>query len=296
MEEDHRRDTTRIHVVMLPWLAHGHISPFLELSKRLTKVGDQFFIHFLSTPVNLTSIKNQNKNLHPSIQLIELHLPTLPDLPPLFHTTMNLPPYLMPTLKEAFDLSQPAFTDLLSLLKPDLLIYDFLQPWAPIVAAHLGIPALLFLSTGALTVSYLLHLIKKPMGHGLQFPRFSDWQTQRHRMMLESKAHGLSDSYRFHECIDRSSPFILIKTAEEIEAKYIRYLSELSGKEIVPTGPIISEPMDKAHYECGRFMEWLDKRDRGSIVFVSFGSEYFMSKEEMEEISYGLEISNVGFI
>ena len=38
------------------------------------------------------------------------------------------------------------------------------------------------------------------------------------------------------------------------------------------------------------------QKKKGSTVFISFGSEYFLSKEDMEEIAYGLEFSNVDFI
>ncbi|KAF3778028.1 Flavanone 7-O-glucoside 2''-O-beta-L-rhamnosyltransferase [Nymphaea thermarum] len=51
----------------------------------------------------------------------------------------------MPLLKKAFDLSKPAFIDILQALNPDFVIYDFLQPWAPLAASQLGIPAVLFL-------------------------------------------------------------------------------------------------------------------------------------------------------
>ncbi|KAM2967864.1 hypothetical protein FF1_028077 [Malus domestica] len=33
-----------------------------------------------------------------------------------------------------------------------------------------------------------------------------------------------------------------------------------------------------------------------SVVYISFGSEYFLSKEEIEEIAHGLELSKVSFI
>ncbi|GFS43027.1 UDP-glucosyl transferase 72E1 [Actinidia rufa] len=36
--------------------------------------------------------------------------------------------------------------------------------------------------------------------------------------------------------------------------------------------------------------------DEFSTVFVSFGSEYFLSKEEMEEVAHGLELSKLNFI
>lgn len=44
-------------VLMLPWLAHGHISPFMELAKRLAS--RDFHIYICSTPVNLKSIQKK---------------------------------------------------------------------------------------------------------------------------------------------------------------------------------------------------------------------------------------------
>ena len=40
----------------------------------------------------------------------------------------------------------------------------------------------------------------------------------------------------------------------------------------------------------------LTRKKGYSTVFVSFGSEYFLSKEEMEEIAHGLELRKVDFI
>ena len=120
------RDSS-IRVLMLPWLAHGHISPFLELAKSLSN--RNFQIYQCSTPINLISIKqNLTQNTSTSIKLVEISLPMLHDLPPHHHTTNDLPPHLMPTLKRAFDMSQPSFSNILDTIKPDLVIYDFVQP------------------------------------------------------------------------------------------------------------------------------------------------------------------------
>ncbi|KAL3505722.1 hypothetical protein ACH5RR_031104, partial [Cinchona calisaya] len=43
-------------------------------------------------------------------------------------------------------------------------------------------------------------------------------------------------------------------------------------------------------------VEFLNKKNESSVVYVSFGSESFLSKVEMEEIARGLEFSNVNFI
>ena len=129
-----------ISVLMLPWLAHGHISPFLELAKKLTT--GNIHIYFCTTPINLGPIKQQlSEKDSLSIELVELHLPSLPELPPHYHTTNGLPPHLMPTLKKATDMASPNITTILKQLKPDLVIYDFLQILAPSLAQSQNIPA-----------------------------------------------------------------------------------------------------------------------------------------------------------
>uniref|UniRef100_A0A2N9IRE0 Uncharacterized protein n=1 Tax=Fagus sylvatica TaxID=28930 RepID=A0A2N9IRE0_FAGSY len=225
---DARHNT--ISVLMLPWLAHGHISPFLELAEKLTT--RNIHIYFCSTPINLGPIKQKLSEKHSlSIQLVELHLPSLPDLPPHYHTTNGLPPHLMPILKKALDMASPNFNTILKKLKPDLVIYDFLQLWAPSLALSLNIPAV---------------------------------------------------------------DFIPMSATIEIEAKYIDYLSVLSKKKIVPVGPLVQEPVHD--YEENEIIEWLNKKEPSSVVFVSFGSEYFLSREEIQEMAYGLELSMVSFI
>lgn len=116
-----QNQSRKIEILMFPWLAHGHISPFLELAKRLS--AKNLNVYFCSTPVNLSSIKVKLGEKHSkSLKLVEFHLPTLPDLPPDYHTTKSLPPELMPKLKQAFDIAKPNFSKILEELKPDLVI------------------------------------------------------------------------------------------------------------------------------------------------------------------------------
>ncbi len=76
-----------ISVLMFPWLAHDHISPFLDLAKKLTN--RNFHIYFCSTPINLGPIKQNLYEKHSqSIQLVEIHLPSPPCLT-FLHTTIQ---------------------------------------------------------------------------------------------------------------------------------------------------------------------------------------------------------------
>ncbi|TQD82455.1 hypothetical protein C1H46_031971 [Malus baccata] len=286
-------------VLMLPWLAHGHISPFLELSKKLTSRGN-FHIFFCSTPVNLNSIKPKlpQKYSH-CIELVELHLPydELPELPPHYHTTNGLPPHLMPTLKKAFDMASDNFSNILKTLKPDLLIYDFLQPWAPSRALSKNIPAVQFYPSCAAMASFGNHRRCKSPSARFPFPSIylRDYELMKFNNLGKSPSNGLSDGERVQKCTEQSCKIILIKTSREIEAKYVDYLCGLLGKVIVPVGSLVQEPLDGEGEET-EIIKWLNTRERSSVVFVSFGTEYFLSKEEIQEIALGLELSNVCFI
>ncbi|XP_027150547.1 beta-D-glucosyl crocetin beta-1,6-glucosyltransferase-like [Coffea eugenioides] len=43
-------------------------------------------------------------------------------------------------------------------------------------------------------------------------------------------------------------------------------------------------------------IKFLNDRGESSVVYVSFGSEIFLSKEDREEMAYGLELSNANFV
>lgn len=87
----------------------------------------------------------------------------------------------------------------------------------------------------------------------------------------------------------------MIKTTREMEGIYIDSLSFLMDKKIVPVGPLVEDPM-KEHGGGIEIIKWLNAKERSYVVFVSFGNEYFLSKEEMNEIAHGLELSKVNFI
>ncbi|CAN4126466.1 unnamed protein product [Withania somnifera] len=280
-----------ISVLMLPWLAHGHISPFLELAKKLTN--RNFHIYMCSTPVNLSSIKKRvTEEYSQSIELIELHLPSLPNLPPHNHTTNGLPPHLMNTLKTAFKMAAPSFSKILQTLNPQLVIYDHIQPWAADSASSLNIPAVQFLTFGAAVVSLAIHMSENTED---KFP-FPEIYVREYEMLsLKEAVKGApGNKHSFDEAIRISRDIILVKTCREIERKYIDYLSNLVSKKIVPVGSLVQESFERDDHE--EIMQWLDKKEKGSTVFVSFGSEYFLSYEQINAVAQGLELSKVNFI
>ncbi|TYI18886.1 hypothetical protein ES332_A07G125100v1 [Gossypium tomentosum] len=280
-----------LSILMLPWLAEGHISPYLQLAKKLS--ARNFIIYFCLTPINLDSIrKSGNVQVEPSsIQLIYLHLPSPSQLPPQHHTTRSLPPHLFPFLIPAFDAAKPNFSNILSTFKPNLVIYDFLQPWAAAAANEQDVESVMFLTTGADGISSAVHYFKNPnVEHSIQEAELKKYLLQ----WFGGIENGVRNKDRFLECLERSSNMVLINTSRMIEAQYIDYVSVLMGKQTVPVGPLVQECGNRE--EDVHIMEWLGKKEPGSVVLVSFRSDLFISKEDMEEIAMRLELSKICFI
>lgn len=55
-------------------------------------------------------------------------------------------------------------------------------------------------------------------------------------------------------------------------------------------------PDEKEEESHINIIDWVSKKGQGSTIFVSFGSEYFLDKEEMNEIALGLELSSLNFL
>ncbi|CAK9313374.1 unnamed protein product [Citrullus colocynthis] len=287
----------KMRILMLPWLAHGHVSPYLELSKLLAT--KNFHIFFCSTSVILHSIQSKIlQNLSSNIQLVELTLPTSADLPPHRHTTAGLPSHLMFSLKRAFDSAAPAFDAIVRNVRPDLLIYDFLQPWAPAVALSADIPAVMFQCTGALMAAMVTYGLKFPKSDFLWIfreIRVSELEIKQLKNLFRCSVNDAKDKQRIQECYERSCGLIFVKSFREIEAKYIDFLSTLLQYKVIPVGPLVEEPGDDAVLG-GSLEKWLNKKEKKSCILVSFGSEFYLSKLDMEEIAYGLELSRLNFI
>nr|TKR99864.1 hypothetical protein D5086_0000188680 [Populus alba] len=269
---------SNIRVLMFPWLAYSHIHAFLELAKKLSK--RNFYIYLCSTPANLACIKEKE----PSVEFVELHLPSLPELPPHYHTTKGLPRHLLSNLMKALDMSSCSFSRILTALKPDLLISDFLQPWAPAKALSLKIPTVLFMVSAAMPYCFLLDLVKISGSTALplrsNYPREYDYEND-----------NLTLQDRLLQCLEGSSSLMLIRSLKELEGKYVDELSALAMKKIVLVGPLVQE-LSEEENEKTEIIEWLNKKDPSSVLFVSFGSECYLSREDREELAHGLLLSN----
>ncbi|KAH6768584.1 hypothetical protein C2S51_013920, partial [Perilla frutescens var. frutescens] len=96
-----------------------------------------------------------------------------------------------------------------------------------------------------------------------------------------------------------SHDLVLIKSCRGVEGKYMDYLSTLCERKIVPTGPLITFNAfsQESHVDDSEIMmKWLSEKSEFSTLYISFGSENYLSTERSKEIAKGLELSGVNFI
>nr|QSH48335.1 UGT2 [Ginkgo biloba] len=301
------KNCKQFHVLMFPWLAHGHISPYVELSKRLADEGIN--ISFVSTPLNISKIRPlfadyQNCPPGRKVQLLELPLPTVDGLPAGIENTRDIPPHLLPLLDKAMDGLEKPFERLLRQICPNCVIFDFVQCWTPKVAAKMGIPTIFFVTFGTAFATYAISpvrlkseeitaedLMKPPPDFPSSVLSWRYFEAQSAIGCFTAEKPDLSYLQRGLTCYDGCCA-IAVKTCNEIEGKFIQYLEIVAGKPVFALGPLLPG-LNKQESDC---LKWLDKQSPSSVVYVSFGSQCFLSKEQIREIALGLEASQQPFL
>ncbi|XP_057816690.2 anthocyanidin-3-O-glucoside rhamnosyltransferase isoform X1 [Cryptomeria japonica] len=303
MAEEKQRE---LRVVMIPWLAHGHITPFVELAKSLASNGLKIF--FVSTPLNIRRIKPQICDA-PGIELVELAMPSVEGLPPGVESTADAAktgeaPLLIPLLRAAMDLLEKPFEALLQQLSPNVVFHDFAQHWVPRVANP--IPAIFFFIMSITSFSFGVgqleilprnptaqDLIVSPPGFPSQIIQRRLFEAERFLNLYQELADGLSISDRTKICL-RESWAIAFNTCLELEGVYVEYLQRLMKQPVIPVGLLMPKlPSLPADDIC---LKWLDRQPAASVVVLSFGSEYVLTHQDLTAIAMGLLESSVSFL
>nr|GMD15670.1 UDP rhamnose:anthocyanidin-3-glucoside rhamnosyltransferase [Ipomoea batatas] len=298
------RETTNnhLHVVMFPVFAFGHISPFVQLSNKLSDHGVK--ISFFSAAGNIGRIKSMLNS--DNTQIVPLTLPAVEGLPPGAQSTADLPTAAAELLLVALDLMQPQIKALLLKLKPHFVIFDFAHDWLPPLAAELGIKTIFYsvfvaLATAISTVPARLpgaeksptveEMKKPPPG----FPPTASFRTFEARDLLnifKRPLNGASVYDRFLAGLKGCSA-ILAKTCYEMEAPYIDYMKSQFKKPLLLAGPVVPEPASGELDQ--KWADWLSQFQPSTVIYSSFGSETFLKDDQIKQLALGLELTGLPF-
>uniref|UniRef100_A0A803M101 Glycosyltransferase n=1 Tax=Chenopodium quinoa TaxID=63459 RepID=A0A803M101_CHEQI len=288
-------DNKKLNIVMFPWLAFGHMLPFLQLSKRLATKGHHIF--FVSTPRNLKRLPNIPENLAPLITLVPLPLPRVENLPPNAEATTDV------GFSMGFDLLKKAYDGLQDPMKLflensvttyplDWIIYDFSCYWLPPIAEKLGIQKAFFSVFGARMLT-ILGPLSQDNGPAADSFTNAEFLTTPPPWIPFPKSTVYFLPYE-----DFFSDLIVVRGCLELEGEYLQLVDKLiAEKTVLPVGllpPSMEEsPEDEVH---NSIFGWLKKQRSGSVVYVALGSEVEPSQEQLTELALGLELSKLPFL
>ncbi|KAL0927929.1 hypothetical protein M5K25_002154 [Dendrobium thyrsiflorum] len=289
----------KLHVVMLPWLAMGHLLPFFQLSKHLAAKGIR--ISFFSTPSNIHRLPSIPQTLNPLLNFIPCSPPPINGTPSTIDNTIDLrSEAARALLQEAyagFEHHLTAFLSDPSRPKPDWIIYDFSAiNWAPSLASQFNVNSAFFCLVNAAATTFFIRandydspekLTRVP--DGIPFPTtvaFRPFEARQACSVLPKKTDQT-------ESKPQSNQLTLIRTCKEFEEKWV----DLLGDTYLPVGflPPSFEKEEESETWM-RICEWLDEQKEHSVIYAAFGSEVILTREQIDEIALGLEKSGLPFV
>ncbi|KAI7747467.1 hypothetical protein M8C21_030740 [Ambrosia artemisiifolia] len=289
----------KLHLVMFPFFAFGHISPFVQLSNKLSTYPG-IKISFLAASTSVGRIETM-LNPTATTTVIPLTLPRVDGLPEGVENTSDTSPATVELLKVALDLMRPQIKTLLTNLKPNFMFFDFAQWWLPEIACDLGIKTIFFsvftTISSAFVTAWFTHdtpptideMKNPPSLHPMTLKTYE----ARDFMYIFMSFHGtLSVFDRLIKCFNGCNA-VLIKSCREMEGPYIDFVSNQVKKPILLIGPVVPEPSSSELHET--WAKWLSQFATKSVIYCSFGSETFLTDDQIKELSLGLELTGLPF-
>ncbi|TYK11251.1 UDP-glycosyltransferase 79B6-like [Cucumis melo var. makuwa] len=302
-------ETQSLHILMFPWFATGHITPFLHISNHLASKNHRITFLLPNNPSPLFHSLNLYPNL---ISFHFLSLPSVPGLPPAAHSASDIPLSLTPLLASAFDLTRPQVHRIIHSLRPDFVFFDFAH-WIPDITAPLQIRSICFTVVSAASVAVTVfpgrrvsldHPLTEedfrepPVGYPSSTVVFHDSRESRSLLFLSMP---FGQGITFHERLMTSykkSDAIAMRTCQEIEGDFCDFLSNQLQKKILLTGPLMAAPSSriKATTLDKEWEKWLGQFQPKTVIFCAFGSQVILEKQQLEEIVLGIEQTGLPFL
>ncbi|KAK7344989.1 hypothetical protein VNO77_15314 [Canavalia gladiata] len=293
-----RLQQRHVVVVMIPFPAQGHLNQLLHLSHRI--LSHNIPVHYVSTVTHIrqATIRVQGWD-HNSISNIHFHDFKVPSFdspsPNPNNSETKFPSHLVPSFMASTHLRKPVATLLQSLsceAKRVIVIHDSIMASVAQDATNIkNVENYTFHSSCAFsTFIYFWEEMGRPTIEGLHVPEFPSLEGC---FTTEFLDFIIAES-KFCEFNDGN----IFNTSRAIEGKYIELIEHASGsKKVWALGSFNPLTIEKKNSKAKHIsIQWLDKQEPNSVIYVSFGTTTTLTKEQIEQIAIGLEQSKQKFI
>lgn len=309
-------EKTKGHVVVVTYPAQGHINPLLQFAKCLVSKGLK--VTLAATPYTADSIRADGIDVMTiSDGFDDGGFKRAPGVESYLDSFKTVGSRTLTDLIHRLNETTSSSSSSSSSPAVNCIVYDSLLPWAIDVAKHFGICVAVFwtnlasifylywqINSGVLT--FPVPLEKFPLSlPGLpplgvdEMPDFLTSPTRQHRAYL---AVIFEQTLRTDE-----NDYFFANTFEALEFELAKDMAEIWPVQMigpmVPSAYLNEQLMTDRDYggslwktNGDNYMKWLDKKPRKSVIFVSFGSMTELEDRQIEEIAWGLKISNHNFL
>ncbi|KAI4388423.1 hypothetical protein MLD38_000749 [Melastoma candidum] len=298
-------------VAMISSPGVGHVTPLLELAKRLV-THHGFSVTFLAIATTEPSPAQDDLLDSPTMPPY-LHVRRLPtvDVSAVVPPDALLVTRLCLIVQESVKSLKSALVDL---GRPKALIIDIFCTEAHDVSRELGIPSYTFFTTSAAMLAFCLYLptLDREVDRSIEFAELNQpIEVPGCRSILpedlldQAKNRKIEEFSRLLYHLDRLtlSAGIFLNSWEALEPVPFKALRENSFylnmrvPEIFPIGPVMKENEPETLKQSDRdCLEWLNKQPERSVLLISLGSGGTLTCEQITEIAWGLELSQQRFI
>ncbi|XP_027367637.1 zeatin O-glucosyltransferase-like [Abrus precatorius] len=289
---------TKVVVVLIPFPAQGHLNQLLHLSRLI--LSHNIPVHYVSTATHIhqatVRVQGWDRNSISNIHLHHFEVPLFVSLPPNPNNSeTKFPSHLIPSFEASLHLRAPVATLLQSLsceAKRVIVIHDSAMASVAQDAINMeNVENYTFHSTSAFT-NYLYFWVKmgRPSLDNLHIPDFPSLEGCFTTQFMEF----IIAQYEYHKFNDGN----IYNTSRAIEGAYLELTEHISGsKKLWALGPFNPLCIEKTNSKRRHItIEWLEKQEPSSVIYVSFGTTTTLTKEQIQQIASGLEQSKQKFI
>ncbi|CAN0841959.1 7-deoxyloganetin glucosyltransferase [Linum grandiflorum] len=280
------------HAICIPFPAQGHINPMLKLAKLLHQKG--FHITFVNTEYNHRRLLRSRGPAAFENLSSRFRFETIPDgLPPSDQdATQDVAALCESTKRTCLGPFQRLVSKLNEAASPPVtcIVSDCIMGFTLQVSKELGIPNVLFWTASA-------------CGFMAYF---------NYRKLLEKGIVPLKDPNEFlynfaMEEVEnsRNASALIFNTFDKLEREFVEHLLPTTFPPIYMFGPLhLLDARDSALDSLGSnlwkedsgCLEWLDRKEPESVVYVNFGSVTVMTSHQLVEFAWGLANSGKEFL
>ncbi|XP_026425204.1 UDP-glycosyltransferase 92A1-like [Papaver somniferum] len=268
------------HIIMFPFMAHGHFTRFIALAKFISQRKPNTKITIVSTPLNVKHLQStlQTSETNSNIGLAEIPFSSADHgLPTNSESLDSLPPKLIPTFFYALETLKPSFDNFITETirtdkhLPSCIIFDLFLGWVTDTAKRVGTFSFCFLDAGygaAMYFSICLHFPHRTNDDSNELieefyvPEFPDtcrlYLSQLIPMLrYSSKESAFGKFAQRHISLMLKSDGMLCNSVEEIDVVGLKILRNLmESKRVWTVGPLLPSYLLLGH----------QNKNNGSVV------------------------------